>query len=168
MSGNIFKLSFCVEFNWTVQGTYKNTRSVTNVRFRGAYILHHQGNCPDDWSSTHLWNVGLLPQDYTALYPRKLSSSTSQLNGSRYSADCWWTSKLETDLLCHLRAELTELKHADSSAQITCVLTQCAVQVFPYCPINHSINLYRTFGVSSVACHWCLSNLQGISLYSDV
>jgi len=32
-------------------------------RFRGAYFLH-QG---DDGGSTHLWNVGLLQRDYTAL-----------------------------------------------------------------------------------------------------
>jgi hypothetical protein len=31
-------------------------------RFTGAYCLHN-----------HLWNVGLLQRDYTALYPRKLS-----------------------------------------------------------------------------------------------
>jgi hypothetical protein len=30
---------------------------------------------PDDRGSTHLWNVGLLQWDYTALYPRRLSSS---------------------------------------------------------------------------------------------
>jgi hypothetical protein len=40
-------------------------------RFRGAYWLHH--HLPDDGGSTHLWNVGLL-LDYTALYPRRLSS----------------------------------------------------------------------------------------------
>jgi hypothetical protein len=40
--------------------------------FRGAYCLHHQG---DDAGSMHLWNVSLLQQDHTALYPRKLSSS---------------------------------------------------------------------------------------------
>jgi hypothetical protein len=31
----------------------------------------------DDGSSTHLWNVGLLQRDDTALYPRMLSSSYS-------------------------------------------------------------------------------------------
>jgi hypothetical protein len=41
-------------------------------RFRGANWLHH--HLPDDGGSTHLWNVGLL-LDYTALYPRRLSSS---------------------------------------------------------------------------------------------
>jgi hypothetical protein len=30
---------------------------------------------PDDGSSTHLWNVGLLLRDYMALYPTRLSSS---------------------------------------------------------------------------------------------
>jgi hypothetical protein len=33
--------------------------------------IHH----PDDGGSTHLWNVGLLQQYYTALYPIRLSSS---------------------------------------------------------------------------------------------
>jgi hypothetical protein len=37
-------------------------------RFKGAYSLHHQGD---------LWNACLLPRDYTALQPRKLSSSHS-------------------------------------------------------------------------------------------
>jgi hypothetical protein len=32
-------------------------------------------HCPDDEGSTHLWNVGLLQQHYTALHPRRLSSS---------------------------------------------------------------------------------------------
>jgi hypothetical protein len=27
---------------------------------------------PDDKGSMHLWNVGLLQRDYTAVYPRKL------------------------------------------------------------------------------------------------
>jgi hypothetical protein len=38
-------------------------------RFRSAYCLHHQD---DDWGSTYLWNV-VLRQDYTSLYPRRLS-----------------------------------------------------------------------------------------------
>jgi hypothetical protein len=38
-----------------------------------AWLIHH----PDDGGSTHLWNVGLLQQDYIVLYPRKLSSSNS-------------------------------------------------------------------------------------------
>jgi hypothetical protein len=40
--------------------------------FRGVYYLAH---CPDDGGSTYLWKVGLLERDYTALYPRRLSSS---------------------------------------------------------------------------------------------
>jgi hypothetical protein len=46
-------------------------------RFRAVYCLHHQGDEPDD--SMHLRNVGQLQQDYTALYPRGLSSSTDQI-----------------------------------------------------------------------------------------
>jgi len=42
-----------------------------NRRFRDAYCLHHSG----DEGSTHLLKVGILQQDYTALYPRRLSSS---------------------------------------------------------------------------------------------
>jgi hypothetical protein len=30
---------------------------------------------PDDAGSTNLWNVGLFQRNYTALYPRRLSSS---------------------------------------------------------------------------------------------
>jgi hypothetical protein len=37
-------------------------------RFRSVYFLDHQEN--DGRGSTHLWNVGLLQRDYTALYPR--------------------------------------------------------------------------------------------------
>jgi hypothetical protein len=33
-------------------------------------IYHH----PDGGGSTHLWNIMLLQQDYTALYPRRLPS----------------------------------------------------------------------------------------------
>jgi hypothetical protein len=33
----------------------------------------------DDGSSTHLWNVNLLQQDYTVLYPSKVSSSDSMV-----------------------------------------------------------------------------------------
>jgi hypothetical protein len=43
--------------------------------FISAYCLHHQH--PDDGGSSNLWNVGLLQRDYTALHPRRLSSSYS-------------------------------------------------------------------------------------------
>jgi hypothetical protein len=39
-----------------------------------ASIIQAMRHHPDDGSSTHLRNVG-LPRDYTALYPRRLSSS---------------------------------------------------------------------------------------------
>jgi hypothetical protein len=35
---------------------------------------------PDDVGSTHLWNVGLFQQDYSALYFRKLPSSYRREN----------------------------------------------------------------------------------------
>jgi hypothetical protein len=41
--------------------------------FRGAYCICHRS----DGSSAHLWNVGLLQRDYTALYPTRLSNSHS-------------------------------------------------------------------------------------------
>jgi hypothetical protein len=45
-------------------------------RFRGAYCLHHQGDDgPDDGGSTHLWNVGPLQRNYTALHSRRLYTS---------------------------------------------------------------------------------------------
>jgi hypothetical protein len=34
--------------------------------FSGAYYFHHQD---DNAGKNHLWNVGLLQEDYTALYP---------------------------------------------------------------------------------------------------
>jgi hypothetical protein len=72
-------------------------KMIVDLRFRGAYCLHHpwwsqkttlnircnclyhQVNCPDYTRSTHLWNVGLLLWDYTALYPRRLPSSSHSL-----------------------------------------------------------------------------------------
>jgi hypothetical protein len=42
------------------------------------YCVLHQGD-DDDGGSTHLLNVGLLQRDYTALYPRGLSSSKFQV-----------------------------------------------------------------------------------------
>jgi hypothetical protein len=41
--------------------------------FRGAYCLHHQGDRPGDGVSMHLSNMGVLVQDYTMLYSRRLS-----------------------------------------------------------------------------------------------
>jgi hypothetical protein len=58
-------------------------------RFRGAYCPHHH---PDDGGSTHLWNVGLLLRDYTALYLRRLLSS--------YSPP--WRPEISRDNLCIL------------------------------------------------------------------
>jgi hypothetical protein len=34
---------------------------------------------PDDEGNMHLWNVGLLPRDYTLLHPRKLLSSLTTM-----------------------------------------------------------------------------------------
>jgi hypothetical protein len=41
-------------------------------RFRGTYC-HHQGDDSPDDGSRHLSNFGLLQQDCTTLYPRRLS-----------------------------------------------------------------------------------------------
>jgi hypothetical protein len=57
--------AFCDVAPCTLVGVYR--------RFSNASCLHHQGGD----SSTHLWNVGILQRDYTALYPRRLSSSYS-------------------------------------------------------------------------------------------
>jgi hypothetical protein len=41
-------------------------------RFKRAYCFHHPGiQRPDAVRSTQVLNVGLLQQDYTALYPRR-------------------------------------------------------------------------------------------------
>jgi hypothetical protein len=42
-------------------------------RWESTGMIHH----PDDGRSTRVWNVGQLQRDYTALYPRRLSSSYS-------------------------------------------------------------------------------------------
>jgi hypothetical protein len=67
--------------------------ALVDQRFGGVYCLHHQGNermndGPDDESSTHLWNVGLL-RDCTALYPTWLQSS------KRYEYDIIYTELSE-------------------------------------------------------------------------
>jgi hypothetical protein len=43
-------------------------------RFIGGHYLHHHH---DDEYSMHLWNVGLLQRDHTALFPTMLSPSYS-------------------------------------------------------------------------------------------
>jgi hypothetical protein len=51
-------------------------------RFRGAYCLHHQCDITyrsADTISTPVWNIDLLERQYTAAYPRRLSTSYSQL-----------------------------------------------------------------------------------------
>jgi hypothetical protein len=41
--------------------------------FRGTYCLHHQSiHIIYDGGSTHLWNVGILQEGYTALHPIRL------------------------------------------------------------------------------------------------
>jgi hypothetical protein len=50
--------------------------------FRGAYCLHHRR---DVEGSTHLWNVGQLQRDYTALLPRRLWTSYSPPQESEIS-----------------------------------------------------------------------------------
>jgi hypothetical protein len=50
-----------------------------NRRFRSAYCLYHKDD--EDGGSMHLRNVGLLQRDYTALYPRNVSSSKLKLTG---------------------------------------------------------------------------------------
>jgi hypothetical protein len=44
-----------------------------------AYCAHHRfdDHQSNDGGSAHLWNVGLLQRDYTALYPRRLAYSHS-------------------------------------------------------------------------------------------
>jgi hypothetical protein len=39
------------------------------------FTAANMNNHPEEGGSTHLWIVGLLQRDYTALYPRRLSSS---------------------------------------------------------------------------------------------
>jgi hypothetical protein len=46
--------------------------------FRGTYQLHYQRDHPEDGGGTHICNVGLLLQDYTASNSKRLLSSYSQ------------------------------------------------------------------------------------------
>jgi hypothetical protein len=56
-----YSLDFMLKMNWK-----------RRFRQRTASIIRAMMH---DWGTTHLSNVGLLLQDYTALYPRKLSDS---------------------------------------------------------------------------------------------
>jgi hypothetical protein len=48
-------------------------------------------NHPDDGGSMYLWNVGLLQRGYTALYPRRLSSSRFIWLSIGYGDALLWT-----------------------------------------------------------------------------
>jgi hypothetical protein len=67
-------------------------------RFRDAYCLHQ----PDE-GSTHLWNVGILQRDYTALYPTRL-----------YSYSPPWEPEVSYNACpgCNLRSSVNPLKHS--------------------------------------------------------
>jgi hypothetical protein len=47
-------------------------------------LIHH----PDDGGSIHRWNVSLLQQDYTVLYPRKVSSSYCSIVKIHFNLKC--------------------------------------------------------------------------------
>jgi hypothetical protein len=75
-------------------------------RFRCPNCHHYQGGDTvsiisamshrrDDGGSTHLWNVGLLPRDYTVLNPRKLSLPITNIWRFEISSVCW-DSKFRT------------------------------------------------------------------------
>jgi hypothetical protein len=51
--------------------------STSSERFRYLHLIFHVQiiHNPDDGGRMHLWKVGLLQQDYTALYIRRLSPS---------------------------------------------------------------------------------------------
>jgi hypothetical protein len=80
-----FRLIRCIIKACLQQGKYKlpwdryfwqqNWCEISDIR-GGGYednCLHHH---PDGEGSTNLWNVGLLQEDCTSLYPSRLSSST--------------------------------------------------------------------------------------------
>jgi hypothetical protein len=55
----------------TVFGTLRRVSLVeVDRRFRGAYCLHHQGDCPE---ADGCRKVGIFLRDHTAQYPGKLS-----------------------------------------------------------------------------------------------
>jgi hypothetical protein len=67
--------AFCNTAPWNLVEIYR--------RFRGAYCLHHQGHRLNDGGSTRFWNVTLLQRDYTAMYPKRLSSGPTVLTRNR-------------------------------------------------------------------------------------
>jgi hypothetical protein len=61
---------------------YSKHHFIANVKFVSFEDNSLMGYCavgdgPDDEDSTYLWNVSLLLPNYTAQYPRRLSSSYS-------------------------------------------------------------------------------------------
>jgi hypothetical protein len=67
VNGIIIKMRTFLDIVSCYHGVYRHFRCV---------LPPSSGHHPIDGGSTYLWNVGLL-RDYTALYPRKLSSSYS-------------------------------------------------------------------------------------------
>jgi hypothetical protein len=84
------------------------SRTGVDLRFRGVYCLYHHDHHPDDGDSTHLWNVGLVQQDYRVLYPRishlrihRLEHLKSHIQPSVLS--CWLFYSLQWSLVVYLK-----------------------------------------------------------------
>jgi hypothetical protein len=81
-------------------------------RSQGNDVVHHR----PDGGSTYLWIVGLLQRDYTALYPRRLSSSIIIAVSPSYVtiSFCLFCSENATELLAKciiLCANRHSIKH---------------------------------------------------------
>jgi hypothetical protein len=118
-----------------------------------------------DGGSTQLWNVGLLQRDYTALYPKKLSSSKveqsalfpqtsilqrrklqmSKIN-KKYSS---WSLGAQTMLICTRRTCLRPLASWHCSTVFNDVnqslrLERVSISVFPDAPIHFYLKSHKT------------------------
>jgi hypothetical protein len=62
-----------MKLNKIVTGSCIHRYNISGVPYFCAKLCQDR---PDDGGSTHHWNVNLLQQDFTALYPRRLSSSS--------------------------------------------------------------------------------------------
>jgi hypothetical protein len=64
------------------------------------------GYSPNDGGSKHVWNISPLPLDYTALYPRKLSSSLYHLTVlvKMKMETVWWNTSVHLSNSYHNKA----------------------------------------------------------------
>jgi hypothetical protein len=72
-------------------------------RSRGMCCLHQR---PEDRGSTYLWNFGWHLFDYTAVYPRRLWTSTRRRENLKSQIDIWRSQRVWTIISCPNKVRL--------------------------------------------------------------